>query len=468
MDCSLIGSAWPLADFKTRQLSTAFSVQSINGHANHYAEGAPGSGNSIKANEILAAAADYTGALIYTMGCHSGLNVPSTEANNPLDLAEAFIRRGANYVGNTGFGWGLVGNIGLSETMMKLYTEELRRGVSSRMGKALSKAKQRYYQQTQNFTGYDEKVMQELIYYGLPMYGLQTGATLSLDNPFPSVDLVAPAPLANFGNEVVSGTLSLSLKRELTPTTGSFGSSYLVDGSGSAVADAPVQPLVYGTLSGEDSGSNRPPARSVLFLGSTFTVVNGFDPVIASPYNEYITSTAETQLDAKSASWYPAEFLSIRALEDNANIVAELGQYQPLNNTQLVLNNVQADVYYSDITTDTTKPRILVVDALFNPTSGIVQTKVGAADESGVVRVLVSYATTNGNTGTWSSVNLRFNRASQKWEGTFHGNASTRYFVQVVDAAGNSEVSNNKSVYFTPAPSSEVVGNRVFIPLIRK
>ena len=71
---------------------------------------------------------DYTGSLIFSVGCHSGLNVPDGEAatiETGTDWAQAFLRRGATFIGNTGFGYGDSDLIAYSELIMKNFVEEL-------------------------------------------------------------------------------------------------------------------------------------------------------------------------------------------------------------------------------------------------------------------------------------------------------------------------------------------------------
>jgi hypothetical protein len=144
VDCALIGQSWSVAEFRTRQLAAAsrYQIQSINGHANHFFQGAPTGG--IGAGEIVGSSSDLAGGLVYTVGCHAGLNVPATNAIEPLDLPEAFARKRVNYVANTGYGWGYRGAVGLSEQVMLLFTRSLLSGPQRSMGAALVEAKQAY------------------------------------------------------------------------------------------------------------------------------------------------------------------------------------------------------------------------------------------------------------------------------------------------------------------------------------
>jgi hypothetical protein len=278
VDCTLIGDTWPIDEFRARHLHAdpPFKVQSINGHANHYQEGAPGE-QHVDASEIASASSNLERGLIYTLGCHSGLNVPPSNTTGPLDLPQAFAQRKANYVGNSGYGWGWRGGvgragIGLSERLMLLYTHELRRGKFARMGQALTTAKQRYYLEDWFFGPRDEKVVQESVFYGLPMYRLNTGLALGpTDDPFPSVDVTSSLPDA-FGDEaLISGTVSIQLVGALGPgdvmsrAVTADGVYYLLDGHVHAVPGQPVQPLLY-----TDVTAAGWPARSVIFRGGQY------------------------------------------------------------------------------------------------------------------------------------------------------------------------------------------------------
>ncbi len=215
VNCSLIGAFWSLADFRALHLNSIppYKVQSINGHARHYLERIPGP-LSISGEDIVTATSNLAGGVIYTPGCHAGLNVPPSNSH-PLDLAQAYASKQANYIANTGYGWAYPGVIGLSDKLMSLYTTELRQSDVVTVGLALRNAKQQYYQQAGKFDGYDEKVMEELVFYGLPMYQLHTGAAFDEPNPFPSV---APTPLVlplpDFG-DIYTATAGLSLLSSL-------------------------------------------------------------------------------------------------------------------------------------------------------------------------------------------------------------------------------------------------------------
>ncbi|MFN8443854.1 MAG: CARDB domain-containing protein [Caldilineaceae bacterium] len=421
VDCSLIGNNWAVQDYRNRQLTAnpPFKLQSINGHAAHYAEGAPGS-STIFGTDIAGSSSDLAGGLIYTLGCHSGLNVPSSNAVNPLDLPEAFASKRASYVGNSGYGWGLRGAIGLSEKLMRLYTAELLKGSSSSMGKALVNAKTQYFQQDTNLSGYDEKVMQEIIFYGLPMFQLKTGAALgNTGNEFPGVVLTGTVPTGSLG-ETISTTVNINFSGALGSdeylpliSTGD-GQYYSLNGSTTADVGAPIQPLFFSDVSTANNV-----ARSVVLRGANYQSRQNFNPVVASPYNEYVTDASEAQLDA-SSGWYPAIPVALQVHEESANLTTQLGQYNPANQTLRLLEDVDVDIYYST-DTDQTGPSITVVDGVYTP-DGKVSVKVGAVDPSGLKEVVLSYIVdSNQSTGAIKTLNMQFDVGSQKWVGSFNG-----------------------------------------------
>ena len=98
----LIGSSWVVTDLRSLQLEAVprFDIQAVNGHSTHLMEKAP-DGGGVSAAEIASSTADMAGAIIYSVDCHAGLNDIGS-----LDLAQAFAQNNANYVANTGYGWG--------------------------------------------------------------------------------------------------------------------------------------------------------------------------------------------------------------------------------------------------------------------------------------------------------------------------------------------------------------------------
>jgi hypothetical protein len=84
--------------------------------------------------------------------------------------------------------------------------------------------------------------------------------------------------------------------------------------------------------------------------------------------------------------------------------------------------------------------------------------------------VVIAY--THG-TGTWSSLDLAFDASSAKWTGVITATLSTRYFVQVVDGAGNIAIDDYKGRYYPLLPGlpliqGRAIGHRIYLPQITK
>ena len=91
---------WTKSQLANTQLHAEppYVIQSVNGHADHYREGIPegGGGGSLSAKEIMDSSLDLNGGLVYTLGCHSGLNVTEESSPESTDLPEAFAAKRAN------------------------------------------------------------------------------------------------------------------------------------------------------------------------------------------------------------------------------------------------------------------------------------------------------------------------------------------------------------------------------------
>lgn len=487
---SLIGSAWPTEALRLLHLQAdpRFDIHTINGHATHVRSGSPldeptdANSAAITAQDVLDAATNFSGALVYTVGCHAGLNVAGQ-----LDLPQAFLSRGAHYVGNTGYGWG-GGGIVYSEALMRNYTRELIRDTSAEIGPALAAAKQRYWSQAFTFRAYDAKVLMQSTLYGLPMAAVTTGGAFSDDDPFPSASTTF-APPSSFGSEANVGTFGYGLPGSF----GSFGEESNEAGSfptldGNVFHDpgAPILPHFYADASAPAAGR----LRGMIFRGGVFsdTVVAGV--ALAGVQNEYIQDAPDS---FDQPGWYPAvpfNLQNARAAGSQPDIVSlALGQYNSgvddfgglegrsshEEEIQRLYDRMTFNTLYSN-SDDEIPPQVRFVDGVLNSQTGQGEIKVEATDNLTVTLVVVAYtANLVANTGEWKSVDLIFDDETQKWTGTITATAQTRYFVQAADAAGNVTVNDNKGRYYRllpPLPLAQGAGldnnQSIFLPLINR
>jgi hypothetical protein len=514
VNCDLLGDTWTGEQFKNSLVASnvPFKLLSLNVHANHECLGTPDA-NSIYAcaADIQSGTSDLRNALIYTPGCHAGLNVPDTRGTL-FDLPQVFARRQATYVGNTGYGYGNQDTTPLSERLMQLYTDQLLRGTVSRIGTALTIAKHRYAVESMQhgFGPYDEKVLQQVVLYGLPMYTLQTSSAMDNQEPFPGVQVANVVPsqvqaAIQQDDTVLQGTLTItvaggtSLQNGLAQTTGfstrttDRGSYVALDGHTLARINTPVLPHFY--LPGETLAT--PSLRGVRMVRASYITDTLDDAVIESPIRLELGAENHTapEADFEYDGFYPAQLFSRSAdsVSDGfPSLSFVMGQVDTTNNVQRLYHAMEYETLYSG-SSDVTPPEITSVQGYYD--SGLQQAtfKVEVTDtQSEINSVQVCLA----QDGMYScAFDLSYDAASQKWRGSFSQvlpNAD--YYMQTVDAAGNVAVQARKHGYFelsvgtwststptptptstptptptnTPTPSPTPTAGRMFLPLVER
>ena len=177
----LINDTWTTGDLRGQLFKTGAAQQqlSLNADFEHWRLfPAVASGGDLLATEVRGAATDFSRALIFSVGCHSGLNVPDAAAGGgqaAADWAQVFTARGATFIGNSGFGYGDSDLIAYSEALALNFADIVNtHGAAVPIGDAVRLAKQRYFNSLgpAAFSNYDEKVLAIWTLYGLPMRGV--------------------------------------------------------------------------------------------------------------------------------------------------------------------------------------------------------------------------------------------------------------------------------------------------------
>ncbi|MBN2382802.1 IPT/TIG domain-containing protein [bacterium] len=448
-------------------------VSNINTHANHY-----GFAASIPAgttDDILCTVPSYnpsqcyssgmdsnsnmlTGTILYTSGCHSGLNVPDTDTK-PLDLPEQMAKKKVlAYIGNTGYGWGLRYGKGLTEKMMELISNEILQNGSISLGKVVADAKRMYYLEEKRYDVFDEKVLHELTFYGIPntivvteiskMTGSKPALPLPngpdqgcaegicLDKQLNGSSKTRALPPGVTELELDFGFGSATYQEIITPD----GSYYTLNSKASSEVGDSIQPqFVY------DSSLSGTEAHGVLFTSGTYTSESGFDPVVAVPRSTNIDN-GEGALPLVSG-FTPCVRVSYGssggsaqktiAEEGYTNLIVHTGYYDQTADQQYRFESMQFIIYYSNLS-DITGPVITdPAPAVFHTVDGMTASfSVEVTDpDSDVFRVLMTY--NNLVTDQWQTKDLDFNTGSGLWEGLINLKGDIIYFVQAVDNAGN-------------------------------
>jgi hypothetical protein len=113
----LISETWTLLDLISNFLdATPPDIASINAHYDHF-RALPAIGNTTNdesdlftTQQVDALSPGLPGRIIFSMGCHSGLNVADVLVaalnRRLLDWPQVYAQQGALYAANTGYGYG--------------------------------------------------------------------------------------------------------------------------------------------------------------------------------------------------------------------------------------------------------------------------------------------------------------------------------------------------------------------------
>jgi hypothetical protein len=446
-DCALIGDSWNATQFINSVLEQSHSLVSYNGHATHAAIGTPG--ESVQSSQVQESSGDHTGVLFWTPGCHGGLNVPPS-TGVALDTAQALVGRGAMLVGNTGYGWGYRFSVGLSEKLMLDYTEQLLAGEETTLGLALVDAKQQYYLEDLVFDAYDEKILIEAAFYGLPMIKI-----LSPDLDQATAD---DSTLSRHTIQERAGDLTVenrtyefpALTAEVTPQ----GTYYSLGGQVERGDGLPTQPRGKDPILVASWALTRP--HGVILRSALGDSLYGVDPVVEEAIWEIGSGEEEPAFDA--AIWFPDVLVRLNRVEGKYELVFGLGQYHGISQTQRLYGTMEVDVIYS-ASDDWVPPTLQSVESERQGTTVVVE--VEASDDSDIHGVVATYSD---STGHWSSVDLT--RSGDRWGGDLVGDPDTEFFIQVIDGAGNVTTFTNAGRYLRPGDAYRL--SQVYLPLVVK
>jgi parallel beta-helix repeat protein len=190
---------------------------------------------NITSQNIAQSVADLNSSIVYSLGCHSGLNVPINASDNDFDLVQAYAQKGVlAYIAPTGYSIGSYWARAAHELLISYFTRYLCDGLDA--GTALTLAKQEYWATNYDFNYFDEQVLETTTLYGLPM------ARINMPHPTTS------------GNESEMRIMGLEPKTTEKPDTivirpthtlkSAHGGQYYITTSGEHLSDPrkPVQP----------------------------------------------------------------------------------------------------------------------------------------------------------------------------------------------------------------------------------
>ncbi|MDX6372182.1 MAG: hypothetical protein QOD98_1170, partial [Nocardioidaceae bacterium] len=393
-------------------------------------------------NEETVDTGDYdfdrlTGRLLFTLGCHAGLNLPDTSLGAGADDWVERLAGRAVYVGNTGYGYADGKVVGLTERLLGLYAGRI--GGHQSAGQALMYAKQAYLGGLGMYTNYDEKIMMEATFYGLPMYRFA--------GPVDDTPPTPPATQTDPSTNLVSAGFDLDPTFD-TRTVGGETFTTVAGQDPQVVPDRPILPRTstYATVAGQT-------AHDALITELTTTVSDTTPGVSTADVGG---APAQEPNDYESMS-FPSTFTNVTTYttpdgprQDLVLVPAHVqSDTDPVTGqttgTTELFDHTRAEVFYSN-SSDTTRPTFTLPGASRTATSATFTIPV--TDTSQVKRVVVLYQTTEG--GTWTvldSADAELTQSGTTWTGTGPAAGLTgtlRWIVQAVDGAGNVAISTNR------------------------
>jgi len=421
------------------------------------------------------------GRLLFTVGCHGGLNVPDTLLR-PTDIttldadtqqrfrdwAQAYGNaRAAVYVANSGFGYGDTDTSDLSERLYDHLANNLNSGGT--IGEQWVRALHQYYSEPSNYDVIDEKVMIEANMYGLPFYGFSG----TPHNPPPAV--TPPAHSVQGGVDTANlpavNGFNIGQFDPLHPKL--FGDSSPSRSDGSTFSQGGV-PWTMGTLSVFYRPQQPTVSRDVTVPGTVahgawVSSLTSHTLANVTPYKPFplVRSADDKPVNDFPNIYFPATVATVNrdvvfgAQHDT--LVVNLGRFFPnqtgdrTKGTEQVVDSVGLDLGYST-SSDYVPPQISQTGAVTN--GGTTTAFVRVSDASGLARVAVLYHDVG--VGTWNILQLD-HASGDLWTKTFNDSNPLQLDSEAEDLNGNVAYSFNKAVNFQSVPASSVPAPSILI-----
>ena len=453
-DGALINDTWNRNDLLGKLVPSGGSAPDIiapNAHYNHYQlqPAAPVQGTTFGSGDLLGTAdlpaapgaspAQFSQRVLFTMGCHAGLNVPdsylphpsATQVTQLQDWTQYYAQQqAAVYVANTGYGYADTDTMALSSRLMSLFAQQFGDD-STNIGDKLVLAKRDYFQSMGQYGPYDEKALQEATFYGLPMYHLVGGGSV----PAPTPPSTTTDPVT--GLPVAALSFAPSLVRHDT-ARGTFWGAGAAGDQTQATLYRPIEPRLDRdvTVSGQV-------AHGVMIKGLSTGDVSGVTPALQLPT---IDQSGHEPAPDFADQTYPADLVHLDQAtafgSTTQHLVVVAGQYRN-QGIQRLLNSVSVEVAYST-SADTVAPLITSITAVRNGTAATITVRA-VDDNTGVRRVGALY----NDAGAWKYVELSL-AGSNTWTASVTLSVAQDFelLAEAQDAAGNVGRSTNKGFNF--------------------
>ena len=359
------------------------------------------------------------------------------------------------WIGNTGYGYGETEGVELTERLLALFAENLDGSMS--VGEALLYAKQTYLGTRQAEYGpFDEKVLQQSTFYGLPIYRI---GVAEVPPPAPVPPSPARSPLSGTDLEVAG--IAADLVFDQAPTDGGTRFTVSVPGGDpgqpgqQATPFAPILPTVSYDVSavGDDGRGAEAVAQGAFITGLRSRDVPDVDPDIARPIVDDDDKEPEPAVGriATEPTVFASSFRTPEGPRQALTAVAASFRSTDRDGrgTMRLFEELDFEVFYRSPGSgaDQRAP-------VFGAISSTVQQAGGSAflvisvrvdDPGGVERVLALVGQDPAGGTRWVPVELT-RQEGRRWSGAVAvSGRDIEFLVQAVDGNGNVALSTNKA-----------------------
>jgi hypothetical protein len=485
---SLISDTWTAPDLKGKLFDPArdgvtgpnFDILALNWHAQSNeavaADFSTTHPSVVKSSDIANFTADnrFSNVLVLSIGCH--LAYPLINADvipNPTNppqfvtdaraFTETFQNKGAMVLGNTGYGYGDTDFEGYTEHLLSLVTQRLETGTAGDggvpVGMALTNAKRDYIAGSAALTGVDRKSVEELTFYGPPMWSVD----FPVRSPMPGSNTLPITPVSADADAGLSAAKVIPQYTLAQKTTsGDPGTTYFeADGGKQQMpfrADLP-----YKTYDASQPGSGA--ARGVALTTADYQDATNTTSTVSLP---------ATELPGSRPGWvthgfWPFQTYGLNQLAGQALFVTPI-QWLSSNATGTLgttrsypnAGNTSLRVYYStatggqllagpatisDVSVSTTGPNKSLVH---------VDVTVGGSNIGGLFDVLVSYTGTVPTSpfyGHWQTCSL-FSSTRTDTDTTSHACSTTIGVLSIATRPGSFLTHFSGDIDATTAPNA--------------
>ncbi len=469
-------ASWNAAYLNSQFVNKKHDLVFLAGHFSAYDAQAANYTSFLTSAEFAAADQDQSNILFFSVGCHSGYNIPGSDtvlgASQRLepDWAQAIARKGGTAIIGTGYQYGDDQTIGYSEQLYLDFTKQLRSGtgqVTNRVGEALIQAKRNYLATNPTVSGMDQKVVLQATLYGLPMLGV------TMQGLPPSADPVAigvPGTVgANPGQALGLSSTDFLLNPVLTPQSrtltnpvdNSTVTAEYFSGSQGTVNN-PLEPIL--PLESRNVTAGGKILRGVGFRSGSYTDLTDKFPLTSVPGFEL----GPLHPTFESSVFYPTQLWSTNYYDalngQNVRVLATPSQFKSnapgsTKGTIRKYSQMQFRNYYIPDTAGA-NPTNSAALAAAPSISEVAGNLVGAnllfsvkVTGNGLAGVQEAWITYTANNGLWQSLDLTRSAFDPTiWQGSMPlgalSAANFRFMVQAANGTGLVTLATNSGAYF--------------------